>query len=290
MRRCLESLRRQQPEPVRIIVVDNGSTDDSIVIAEELADEVLPIHQGSISHLRNTGAAALGEVDVIAFIDADVELSDDWLAQGLAELRTADLVGSRNGATPGGPWIATRWAAIEANTAHPQSHVWSQSLLLTADLFRRLGGFDEDLPTGEDSDLSARTVGAGRVVRASPAMHAIHHGFPTTIRAFLRRERWHTRNPGWFGLMSNKSRLLVLTGVTWAGVGAVSAVAAVAGRPRALFGWSALTAAAVPALGKVVGPGDDPFRDGVLLGIWTGVRVARFPNEPVVRRLFASAG
>lgn len=276
--RCLRSIRAQQPAPARLIVVDNGSTDNSLAVAEELADEVLPIHTGSISYLRNSGAAALGDVDVIAFVDADVELGPDWLSRGLLELETAQLVGSRNDATPGGPWVASRWAAIEAATVHADSRIWSQSLLITRDLFERLNGFDEDLPTGEDSDLSARAAELGSVVRASSSMRAIHHGFPGTVRTFLKRERWHTRHPGWFPRMSRKSQTLVVCGAVWAGLGAVALTAAARGNARPGLAWTLASLAGVPALGRVAGAGRS-IPDGVLMALWAGVRVSRLPRE-----------
>ncbi len=259
-------------------MVDNGSTDNSVQVAESLADKVLPIHTGSISHLRNTGAEALGDVDVIAFIDADVELAPDWLQQGLRELATASLVGSRNGATPGGAWVATRWAAIEAATVHSDSRIWSQSLLITRELFEQLRGFDEDLPTGEDSDLSARAAALGSGVRTSPAMSAIHHGFPTTVSGFVRRERWHTRHPGWFSRMSRKSQSLVLVGAAWSALGVLAVTGAARGNPRPALAWTAASLAGVPALGRVAGAGDS-VPDGFLMALWAGVRVSRLPRE-----------
>src|SRR5215211_1532212 len=240
----LAALRAQEPAPDLVVVVDNRSSDGSLDVAKELADDVVELPSGSISAVRNAGAAAAGPVDVLAFVDADTEVQPGWLAAGLAALDAgADLVGSRTQASPGAGWVASRWAHIEEVRAHGGSRVWSQHLILRAETFAALGGFAE-IPTGEDADLSMRTVEAGGVVELVPSMRAVHHGFPDDLRSFLRRERWHTRAPGWFARMSRGSRALVLAGAGWTAVGGLLAVRALAGRgagPVSL--WTAATAA-----------------------------------------------
>lgn len=113
IRRCLESVRAQQPAPARVVVVDNGSTDGSLEVARELADDVLEVPVGRIGELRNRGAAALGAVDAIAFVDSDCELSPGWLAAAISGLRSADLVGSRSSAPADATWVAAGWADLE---------------------------------------------------------------------------------------------------------------------------------------------------------------------------------
>jgi glycosyltransferase involved in cell wall biosynthesis len=284
--RCLTALRAQDPPPARIVVVDNGSTDGSLEIARRLADEVLHIPDITISTMRNRGAQALGPVDVVAFVDADCEVNPGWVPAALEALQRADLVGWRSDAAPDAPWVADRWAAVEARQQHGQSYVWSQHLAIRAHVFDKLDGFDETLPTGEDVDLSRRVVETGGRIEFVPGMAAIHHGFPGTLGGFLRRERWHTREPGWFGRMSGKSRGLVVLGAAWAAVGVAATARTVsAGDPAPLAGWALGTAAGVPALGLIGSRSPrTAVQDGVLLGLWTGVRVARLPRELVAGR------
>jgi hypothetical protein len=277
---CLASIRAQEPAVSCLVVVDNGSTDGSLEIARRQADVVLPGH-GSIGALRNQGAAVVPHADALVFVDADVELDPRWLTVALRELDSADLVGSRSLADPSASWVARRWAAIEAAQTHPQSLVWSQHLAIRGETFRRLGGFDETLPTGEDGDLSSRVRAAGGTVRLVEEMIAVHHGFPGAVGGFLRRERWHTASTGWFRAMSAKSRGLVLGTAAWGVLGAASVVVSASSRrPGPTVGWAAATVAAVPALGLAAGSSPrHAVQDGVLTAMWAGLRAWRLPQE-----------
>lgn len=290
--RCLAALREQQPAPLRIVVVDNGSTDASPQIAARMADQVLRIEGGTVAGLRNAGAAVAGRPSALGFVDADCEVAPGWVTAVLDALAGADLVGARLLADPAASWVARRWAAIEASGAHQGSQVWSGQLAINRAMFDRIGGFDDRLSTGEDSDLGLRVRTAGGKVRQVPGMVAVHHGFPGTLRAYWRRELWHSRTPGWFTRMSLRSRSLVLVTAAWyVTLPAVVVVALATGAGWSLAaaagGWAALTAAAVPVLGAVAG-GDrngggrrlrHSVQDGTLLGLWATVRAGRLPGE-----------
>jgi len=285
LRACLTALQRQEPPVARTVVVDNGSTDSSPRIARELA-EVLELPEASISAMRNRGAQQLGPVDFVGFVDADVVVGADWLRAALAAAADgADVVGSRSLPATDATWVAARWAEVERHRVHDDSLLWSQHLLVRREVFEALGGFDETMRTGEDADLSARARALGYEVRNVPGMVATHHGFPSTLRGFLRRERWHTSTPGWFARMNPASRSLVLATAGWVLVGLGAAVVtAVDRRPRRLRWWLAGSVAGVPALGRVAG---GSFRhsvaDGTLLGLWSLVRVSRLLPEAVSR-------
>jgi len=283
IRLCLESLRAQTPKVV-IVVMDNGSTDGSREVAEQLADQVVDLPGVPISTLRNAGAALLADVDVLAFVDADCELASDWLRAGLAGLETADMVGSRTWAACGAGWVASRWAAIEQQRSHEQSLLWSQHLLVKRETFQALGGFDETMRTGEDADLSARLRRSGGRLSLRNDMVVTHHGFPTSISRFVRRELWHTNTSGWYGRMAPKSRTLIGLTAAWLSVGAVATAALLIRKDVApLLVWSALTVPAVPVVGwRAGGSPRHSLQDGALMSIWSVVRAGRLGHALVV--------
>lgn len=279
---CLTALRDQQPRIGRIVVVDNGSTDGSREIAARAADRVIVLPGASISRLRNRGAAELGDVDVVGFVDADVVVAPQWLPTGLEALADgADLIGSRSLADDQAPWVAARWAAVERHRAHPDSLLWSQHLLVRRSVFASLSGFDETMRTGEDADLSARARALGHDVRLVPEMTAVHHGFPGTLRGFLRRELWHTSTSGWLPRMAPNSRRLVTAVAAWAAAGATATIAsAVVRRPEPMVTWCLGSVVVTVLLGRIAGGSlRHSLTDGVLLGLWSGVRVGRLAGE-----------
>ncbi|QQS01358.1 MAG: glycosyltransferase [Austwickia sp.] len=273
---CVAALAAQTPAPQRIILMDNGSTDGSQALAAPYAEVVDAAAIRGIGALRNAGAARLDAVDVIAFVDADCVVTPGW-ARGMLDAISGglDAAGERCLAPETDPWVARRWAVLE--DTHGGTLLWTQDLAVRSEAFAAVGGFDERLATREDSDLSQRLIDAGYRVGRAPAMVAIHRGFAPTLRAFARRERWHTSTRGWFASMGPKSQLLVLGAASWAVVGVGTAVAGVATRRMAPVGWwAALTAAALPPLGVVGGRSlrHAPV-DGALLAWWALVRATR---------------
>lgn len=283
---CLQALRSQVPAPFRIIVVDNGSRDGSLEQARTLADVVLEIEGGTIAGLRNEGARQAPDADVLAFVDADVVVAAGWLAEAVNGLRSASLVGSRMDAPEDGTWVQKRWAALEGGAASSQTSVWSGHLAMTADVFNRLGGFDTMLATGEDSDLSERLRALGGTIRQQPGMGAVHHGFPRTVFAMWRRERWHSRTPGFLDRLAPRSRMLVVGASAWAGAGIAAAGWSLLTRsPLVVGGWAGLSAAGVAGLGAMSARSlRHAVPDGVLISVWAAARALRLPREVAFRR------
>ena len=62
---------------VQVIVVDNGSTDETASISSGFTGEVYSIGRASVSFARNYGVTKAAH-NIIAFIDGDVELTDEW--------------------------------------------------------------------------------------------------------------------------------------------------------------------------------------------------------------------
>ena len=81
---CLNSVIAQTFDSFRLILVDDGSTDDSGIIADEYSklysSIITVIHQanGGISNARNTGISYV-DTEFIAFVDADDKLLADYI-------------------------------------------------------------------------------------------------------------------------------------------------------------------------------------------------------------------
>src|SRR5690606_33035643 len=87
LRACLASVLAQTNPPAEVIVVDDASTDDSRAIIREFPVRLicLDVNQGAAA-ARNAGArSATG--DVLFFLDSDIALAPDALANALRVLR-----------------------------------------------------------------------------------------------------------------------------------------------------------------------------------------------------------
>jgi len=79
LRTCLEAIRPQLADTDELIVVDNGSTDDSAAVATEFGARVVRVLGGGIPAASAAGYDAASRT-IIARLDADCVPGDDWLA------------------------------------------------------------------------------------------------------------------------------------------------------------------------------------------------------------------
>lgn len=180
-------------EPYEIILVDNGSTDDTPALARAHGATVHVRTTGTIGSLRNFGAQqALGEY--LVFLDADVTLAEGWrsafadVAPRLST-RPASLSGSICSTPRDARWLERMW--FSPRSGEPSTYLGGAHFIMERAAFFELGGFDEALETGEDYELSIRATQRGGTIHHLPARVAEHHGYPKTLRQFIRREVWH---------------------------------------------------------------------------------------------------
>jgi GT2 family glycosyltransferase len=199
--RALEALARERrPGEHEVIVVDNGSTDETARVAMDsgVVDELIRRPRGDgPGAARNAGAAA-ATGEVLAFLDADCWPAQGWLEAGIAACATADLVQGRVLPDPAaalGPFDRT------LSVGGPHGLFESANLFVRRDLFERTGGFPEGLeprtesagsmgaPFGEDVIFGwgARRVGA-RTAFSTGAL-AYHAVSPRGAAGFIAERR-----------------------------------------------------------------------------------------------------
>ena len=171
---AMMSVRRQTFRDFELIVIDDGSTDQTYKLALENAAgdsrvRVLQKINGGISSARNVGLqAATG--DLIALLDSD----DIWDPQFLqvqvdllAKHPEVDIV-SGNGWYLGGPWPGRPVHSVPDRRPVPDllNIIKDENAVFIMTVFRRrvyerVGGFDETLKTNEDYDFWLRAASAG---------------------------------------------------------------------------------------------------------------------------------
>ncbi len=148
-----------------LLVCDNNSTDRTSEIARDEGAKVVfePINQ--IGRARNAGAAAASGAWLL-FIDADSRPSPGLLAEAMELMRRNDVLLAGATMEPDEGGFVFRFCCGVWNLASRVRRLVAGSFILVrADAFREVGGFDLKFFAGEEIDLALRlqkTVGRRR--------------------------------------------------------------------------------------------------------------------------------
>jgi GT2 family glycosyltransferase len=199
---CLEGLVRSTfpRQRFEIIVSDDGSTEAMEPIVTAFEDRLrisLVVHSNSGPAAARNRGAARAQGSYLAFLDSDCVPAPDWLTAVASQLeRTPDhlVAGAIANALPHNPFsTATQLIVSYAADFYRRRERGirffnSSNLVLPADRFRRLGGFDESYPlaAGEDYDLCHRWQQAGYGMTYCPDA-VVYHAHSLTLVGFCRQ-------------------------------------------------------------------------------------------------------
>lgn len=188
---------------VEVFYVDNGSTDGSLEFLDAISGcDVIRKQDVSIATSRNAGAReAQGEY--LSFLDADCTIEADYFDNAIEVLRDtgAAATGFEVQLPADVPWIPAVWKRMhEVGADKDVAWINSANFFIARDAFERVGGFREDLRTGEDTELGQRLTRAGYRIRADHRVSVLHYGNPESVRDFYRRSVWHAL--GMFGTVN----------------------------------------------------------------------------------------
>lgn len=180
--------------PHEIIVVDGGSTDDSLVMAQRVAVQVLlsPIQQRAAQ--MNQGAEA-AQGDILLFLHADTLLHADALEAIAAKLAAPDAVGGAFARRFDHPsWFLKFSAYIgDLRSIFLKGYLGDQAMFVKTALFRYLNGF-RLLDCYEDLDLSLRLRRLGKTFLLRPPIVSSGRRFESQpVRRMLADARVITR-------------------------------------------------------------------------------------------------
>jgi glycosyltransferase involved in cell wall biosynthesis len=175
---AIESVRRQTVADWELVVVDDGSTDDTASVVERVDDpRIRLIRQANagVSAARNRGAAGC-RGEFFHFLDADDRLRPDALERlgallaahpdaGMVygECVTIDAEGRICGAY-GQPIFGPRPSGRILPHLLPGTFISTGMALLRAVTFRRAGGFDQELRLSEDWELWCRVASQSEIL------------------------------------------------------------------------------------------------------------------------------
>jgi GT2 family glycosyltransferase len=210
LERCLAAIGRLDHAGLdpEVTVVDGGSRDRSRELARDRGVRVIECSRG-IPLARNVGGRA-AEGDLLAYVDADVELQEGWfstVARAFSVSRRR-IVGAPPQLPADASWLARAYemhdvpprllAGVETEHVHL---VTCHSLAMGREVFEAVGGFRQDLAVNEDAHFVRRARELGIPVVCDVGLRYVHHGEPGSLREFFRRTVWGATYEKWFGFL-----------------------------------------------------------------------------------------
>ncbi len=186
----LDALAQQDVDfPWEVIVVDNGSTDDTVDVCasytSRLPIRVVACETPGTSAARNRGAAVAGS-DRLLFCDADDMVGPGWIRAMVLALDRADAVGGaiENDLLNGNrPSFLPRHPDGLPVVAGFLPRAISANLAVQRTVFDEIGGFAEAYTYGsDDTEFSWRLQLAGFSLRHAPDA-VVHYRHRSTLRS-----------------------------------------------------------------------------------------------------------
>jgi glycosyltransferase involved in cell wall biosynthesis len=175
------SIRSQSVDVLEIVVVDDGSKDDTAELANSLGARVITQANAGHAAARNTGIAS-AEGRYVAFLDADDLWLPDKLERQLGEIRrNPDIRALQTGAARIDDELRLLW--VEPCT-RSEDQLWDtlyfrnmpalmSTLMVERELLEEVGGFDSSLVILQDWDIAIRLAQRGQL-----------HSLPDVLSAY----------------------------------------------------------------------------------------------------------
>ena len=163
--RAIESVLKQDYSDWELIISDDGSTDDTeIVVKEYLVDNRIIFiknkNRGATA-ARNAGARiAIGEY--VTFLDSDDEATPSWLFLFVEEIKKGAKV-----VCCGYSYYDHNGIFLKENSPYHLGKIYLNKIgrftnggvfILDKNLFNQIGGYDENVQSGQHSEMALRLV------------------------------------------------------------------------------------------------------------------------------------
>jgi len=184
--RCLSALQKSLYDNWECIVVDDGSTDNSLHIAHQYGVRAIsgsPTHGGP-ARARNLGAH-MAHGDLLFFLDADVAVTPGTISHAVATMTSDPHLAACFGSYDDNPSernFLSQYRNLLHHYVHQTSNVdattfWSGCGMIRREIFWEMGGFDTKTftrPSIEDIDLGYRLRHAGYQIRLEKLLLVQH--------------------------------------------------------------------------------------------------------------------
>jgi GT2 family glycosyltransferase len=194
---CLDALTQQiAGRDVEILVVDDGSTDDTAaVVGHYPSVRLITQANAGPAAARNRGAAE-ARGTILLFTDDDCVPMPDWLDAMLAPFKDPAVVGAKGIYRTRQKSLAARFVQVEYEdkyllmaSAANIDFIDTYSAAFLRDRFLEMTGYDTSFPVAcaEDIELSYRMSARGWIMKFAPAA-IVYHTHPDTFSRYLKKK------------------------------------------------------------------------------------------------------
>ena len=192
---CVRAIQKQTlpPASYEILVVDDGSADNTAAIARKAGAKVIHQDRGRPAAARNAGIQA-AQGDIVCFTDADCFPTPTWLEQLVRPLANPDIIGCKGTYASSQPELVARFVQLEYEDKYDLlrgqeriDFIDTYSAAYRRQILQANNCFDESFPYLEDQELSFRLAarGYGMVFQPSAVVYHLHS---RTLAGYFRKK------------------------------------------------------------------------------------------------------
>jgi glycosyltransferase involved in cell wall biosynthesis len=269
--RCLQALQQQSIDPAcyEVIVVDDGSTDDTAAVAEQHRQVrvVRAAHRGP-AHARNVGAQ-IAQGRLLLFTDADCEPAHEWIECLTQVFADPSISGAKGAYRTRQRSLVARFVQQEYEDRYDRMRplaaidfIDTYAAAYRREVFLEHGGFDTAFPSAsvEDQELSFRLAARDRRLVFAPDA-IVYHQHNASVKRYFKRKYyigyWKAcllrRHPG-KALRDTHTPQIVKVQIALlaaASIGILGIVAGPIGLSIAIGLWVLFFLTMLPLLGKI---------------------------------------